>query len=179
MATGNWHAHAGHSPSLFVNAATWGLVVTGKLVATNSEAGLTGALTRLIARGGEPLIRTGVDMAMRMLGEQFVSGQTIADALENSRDLQAKGFRYSYDMLGEAALTADDAGRYHGDYERAIHAIGVDAGGSGPYEGPGISIKLSALHPRVLPGAAGAGDDGAAGGGCGRWRCWRKGMISG
>ncbi len=148
IATGDWHAHVGHSPSLFVNATTWGLVVTGKLVATNSEAGLSGALTRLIARGGEPLIRKGVDMAMRMLGEQFVTGQTIDEALVNSRRLEAGGFRYSYDMLGEAALTAEDAKRYYSDYEQAIRAIGTAARGRGPYKGPGISIKLSALHPR-------------------------------
>src|SRR3546814_8160525 len=85
---------------------------------------------------------------MRMLGEQFVAGQTISEALANSRRLEARGFRYSYDMLGEAAMTADDARRYCGDYEQAIHAIGKASGRRGIYEGPGISIKLSALHPR-------------------------------
>jgi RHH-type proline utilization regulon transcriptional repressor/proline dehydrogenase/delta 1-pyrroline-5-carboxylate dehydrogenase len=147
---GDWAAHLGHSPSLFVNAATWGLLVTGKLAATNSEAGLGAALTRLIARGGEPLVRRGVDLAMRMLGQQFVTGQTIAEALGNSRALEAKGFRYSYDMLGEAATTAADAARYLAAYEAAIHAIGAHAAGRGIYEGPGISIKLSALHPRYV-----------------------------
>ncbi|MDB5370985.1 MAG: putA [Roseomonas sp.] len=145
---GDWRSHLGHSPSLFVNAATWGLVLTGRLTSTSSEAGLSGALTRLIGRGGEPVIRRGVDMAMRMMGEQFVTGQTIAEALANSRPLEAKGFRYSYDMLGEAATTAADAARYHADYEQAIHAIGQASGGRGIHEGPGISIKLSALHPR-------------------------------
>ncbi len=145
---GDWQSHVGHSPSMFVNAATWGLLVTGKLVATNSEVGLAGALARLIARGGEPVVRKGVDIAMRMLGEQFVSGRTIAEALANSRRLEARGFRYSYDMLGEAALTATDASRYYNEYERAIHAIGASADGRGLYRGPGISIKLSALHPR-------------------------------
>ena len=145
---GNWRRHLGHSPSLFVNAATWGLVVTGKLTGTASETGLGTALTRLIARGGEPLIRRGVDMAMRTMGEQFVTGQTIDEALANARRLEARGFRYSYDMLGEAALTAEDAARYYADYETAIHAIGKAAGGRGLYDGPGISIKLSALHPR-------------------------------
>ncbi len=145
---GDWQSHVGHSPSMFVNAATWGLLVTGKLVATSSEVGLAGALARLIARGGEPVVRKGVDIAMRMLGEQFVSGRTIAEALANSRRLEARGFRYSYDMLGEAALTAADASRYYHEYERAIHAIGASAGGRGLYRGPGISIKLSALHPR-------------------------------
>jgi RHH-type proline utilization regulon transcriptional repressor/proline dehydrogenase/delta 1-pyrroline-5-carboxylate dehydrogenase len=145
---GDWASHLGHSPSLFVNAATWGLVVTGKLTATTSEAGLSGALTRLIGRGGEPVIRKGVDLAMRMMGEQFVTGQTIAEALANSRRMEAKGFRFSYDMLGEAATTAADAARYLRDYEQAIHAIGKASGGRGIHEGPGISIKLSALHPR-------------------------------
>ena len=148
IGAGDWRAHIGHSPSLFVNAATWGLVVTGKLTATANETGLAQALTRLIARGGEPLVRRGVDMAMRMMGEQFVTGQTIEEALRNSRRLEAVGFRYSYDMLGEAATTAEDAARYYGDYERAIHAIGRASDGRGVVAGPGISVKLSALHPR-------------------------------
>ncbi|HYD99584.1 MAG TPA: trifunctional transcriptional regulator/proline dehydrogenase/L-glutamate gamma-semialdehyde dehydrogenase [Alphaproteobacteria bacterium] len=148
ISTGDWRSHVGNSPSLFVNAATWGLVITGKLTSTASESGLSSALTRIIGKGGEPLIRKGVDMAMRMMGEQFVTGQTISEALANSRKMEAQGFRYSYDMLGEAATTAHDAERYYGDYEQAIHAIGKAAGGRGIYEGPGISIKLSALHPR-------------------------------
>jgi RHH-type proline utilization regulon transcriptional repressor/proline dehydrogenase/delta 1-pyrroline-5-carboxylate dehydrogenase len=148
IGNGDWRGHVGHSPSLFVNAATWGLVVTGKLTSTASENGLGAALTRLIGRGGEPLIRRGVDMAMRMMGEQFVTGQTIAEALRNARKLEAKGYRYSYDMLGEAATTALDAERYYRDYEAAIHAIGQASAGRGLYDGPGISIKLSALHPR-------------------------------
>ncbi|MFE1599011.1 trifunctional transcriptional regulator/proline dehydrogenase/L-glutamate gamma-semialdehyde dehydrogenase [Methylobacterium sp. ID0610] len=148
IANGDWKSHVGQSPSLFVNAATWGLVVTGKLTATTSESSLSASLARLIARGGEPLIRRGTDLAMRMMGEQFVTGQTIAEALANSRRMEAKGFRYSYDMLGEAATTAADAARYLADYEGAIHAIGRAAQGRGIYEGPGISIKLSALHPR-------------------------------
>jgi RHH-type proline utilization regulon transcriptional repressor/proline dehydrogenase/delta 1-pyrroline-5-carboxylate dehydrogenase len=148
VAHGDWQAHVGHSPSLFVNAAAWGLMITGRLVATQSEGGLSRALTRLIGRGGEPLIRAGVDLAMRLLGEHFVCGQTIAEALANARRLEARGFRYSYDMLGEAAMTDADAQAYFAAYERAIHAIGRSAAGRGIYEGPGISIKLSALHPR-------------------------------
>jgi RHH-type proline utilization regulon transcriptional repressor/proline dehydrogenase/delta 1-pyrroline-5-carboxylate dehydrogenase len=148
ISKGDWKSHVGHAPSLFVNAATWGLMITGKLVTTNSEAGLSSALTRLIGRGGEPLIRKGVDMAMRLMGEQFVTGETISEALANSRKYEARGFRYSYDMLGEAATTEEDALRYYASYEQAIHAIGKAAGGRGIYEGPGISIKLSALHPR-------------------------------
>ena len=148
IARGQWQAHLGKSPSLFVNAAAWGLLLTGKLVATHSEAGLSATLGRLVARGGEPVVRKGVDMAMRTMGEQFVTGETIGEALSNARRREAQGFRYSYDMLGEAALTAHDAQRYLHDYERAIHAIGRAGAGRGPYEGPGISIKLSALHPR-------------------------------
>ncbi len=148
ISKGDWRGHVGNSSSLFVNAATWGLVVTGKLTATHNEGGLGAALTRLIARGGEPVIRRGVDMAMRMMGEQFVSGQTIDEALRNASRLETKGFRYSFDMLGEAATTAHDAERYYREYETAIHAIGRASDGRGVYEGHGISIKLSALHPR-------------------------------
>ena len=148
IADGDWRSHIGGGRSLFVNAATWGLVVTGKLTATVNDRSLSAALTRLIARAGEPVIRRGVDMAMRMMGEQFVTGETIEEALKRSRPLEARGFRYSYDMLGEAATTAADAKRYYADYENAIHAIGKASNGRGIYEGPGISIKLSALHPR-------------------------------
>ena len=148
ISRGQWAQHLGQSPSLFVNAAAWGLLLTGKLVATHSEQTLGNALTRLVGKGGEPLIRKGVDMAMRMMGEQFVTGETIGEALKNAREREAQGFRYSYDMLGEAALTADDAARYLASYEQAIDAIGRASGGRGIYEGPGISVKLSALHPR-------------------------------
>ncbi|WP_312781901.1 trifunctional transcriptional regulator/proline dehydrogenase/L-glutamate gamma-semialdehyde dehydrogenase [Acidovorax temperans] len=148
ISNGQWDSHLGKSPSLFVNAATWGLLITGKLVATHSESSLGSSLSRLIGKGGEPLIRKGVDMAMRMMGEQFVTGETIDEALRNARTMEAEGFRYSYDMLGEAALTSEDAKRYYASYEQAIHAIGKASAGRGIYEGPGISIKLSALHPR-------------------------------
>jgi RHH-type proline utilization regulon transcriptional repressor/proline dehydrogenase/delta 1-pyrroline-5-carboxylate dehydrogenase len=148
ISKGDWKKHLGESPSLFVNAATWGLLITGKLVSSSSEKGLGSALTRLIAKGGEPLIRKGVDMAMRMLGNQFVTGQTIAEALKNSRENEGRGYRYSYDMLGEAALTELDAENYYASYEAAIHAIGQASNGRGIKDGPGISIKLSALHPR-------------------------------
>ncbi len=181
LAVGDWERHVGHSGSLFVNAAAWGLMLTGKLVATRSAEGMRATLSRVLARGGEPLIRRGVDMAMRLMGEQFVTGETIAQALANAREREARGFRFSYDMLGEAALTEADAQRYLAAYEQAIEAIGdacaaqaraaagrADAGRCSPGEaagdrrdachraigwngvldGPGISIKLSALHPR-------------------------------
>ncbi|NIF24639.1 trifunctional transcriptional regulator/proline dehydrogenase/L-glutamate gamma-semialdehyde dehydrogenase [Candidatus Pantoea multigeneris] len=148
ISNGNWQSHLGRSPSLFVNAATWGLLFTGRLVSTHNEANLSRSLNRIIGKSGEPLIRKGVDMAMRLMGEQFVTGETIAQALANARKLEDKGFRYSYDMLGEAALTASDAKAYLLSYQQAIHAIGKASNGRGIYEGPGISIKLSALHPR-------------------------------
>ena len=145
---GDWRSHVGRSPSLFVNAAAWGLVITGKLTSTTSEKSLTSALSRVISKGGEPVIRQGVHRAMKLMGEQFVTGQDIAEALANSRAFEKKGFRYSYDMLGEAATTEADALRYLQSYEQAIHAIGAASAGRGIFEGPGISIKLSALHPR-------------------------------
>ncbi len=144
----DWAAHLGHSHSLFVNATTWGLMLTGKLVSTHGETGLLAALKRVAVKGGEPLIRKSVDVAMRLMGEQFVIGETIEQALRNARKQEAKGFRHSYDMLGEAALTEEDAQRYMLAYEAAIHAMAQDTQGRHVYENPGISIKLSALHPR-------------------------------
>ncbi len=145
---GDWQQHLGQSHSLFVNAASWGLLLTGKLVGPHDTRQLQGALSRLLGKGSEPLIRQGVQLAMQMLGEQFVTGETIDEALQRARSMEAKGFRYSYDMLGEAALTEADAQRYLASYENAIHAIGHAARGQGVCDGPGISIKLSALHPR-------------------------------
>jgi RHH-type proline utilization regulon transcriptional repressor/proline dehydrogenase/delta 1-pyrroline-5-carboxylate dehydrogenase len=145
---GDWRRHLGASPSLFVNATSWALMLTGKLTATASEEGLGTALTRLIGRGGEPVIRAAVQLAMRVLGQSFVAGQTIGEALARAKAWEAKGFTYSYDMLGEAAATAEDAARYFAAYEAAIHAIGTAARGADVTARPGISIKLSALHPR-------------------------------
>ena len=121
LAPGDWRAHLGHSPSMFVNAATWGLVLTGRLVTTTSEQGLSAALTRLIARSGEPIIRRGVDVAMRLMGEQFVTGRTIEEAIGASRDREARGFTFSYDMLGEAATNAEDAARYLNNMDAPLH----------------------------------------------------------
>ncbi len=148
LAQGDWRAHVGRSPSLFVNAAAWGLLVTGKLVDSRSDGSLEQALASLLRKGGEPLIRKGVDLAMRLLGQQFVLGRTIAEALANAREREARGYRFSFDMLGEAAMTDEDARHYLAAYEDAIHAIGRGASHAGVYEGAGISIKLSALHPR-------------------------------
>src|ERR1700694_1350343 len=148
LAKGDWRSHLGSSPSLFVNAATWGLLITGKLTATTSEAGLANALTRLLGKGGEPLIRKAVNLAMRLLGEQFVTGQTIEEALARAKAREERGYRYSFDMLGGAAMTDADARKYLESYEHAIHAIGAANAGRGIYEAAGISVKLSALHPR-------------------------------
>ena len=148
ISRGDWRAHLGRSRSLFVNAAAWGLMISGSLVATHSDEGLGRSLTQLIARGGEPLIRKGVDLAMRLLGQQFVTGQTIAEALARAKERQQAGYRYTFDMLGEAALTAADAAAYLDAYKAAIDAIGNAAAGDGVERGSGISVKLSALHPR-------------------------------
>lgn len=145
---GNWKKHLGQSQLIFVNAAAWGLMLTGKLLQTPQQHSLSNLLTRLIARSGRGIIAKAVDVAMRMMGEQFVTGESIAAALKNAEPLQQKGFHYSYDMLGEAAITAQDAARYYQDYSNAIHAIGQASAKHDVYNGPGISIKLSALHPR-------------------------------
>ena len=145
---GDWLSHISRTTPIFANAAAWGLAVTGRLVTPQDDKGLTSALLGLVSRGSKPVIRKAVDAAMRMMGEQFVLGETIEKARANSRTLEETGFSYSYDMLGEAALTAQDAERYRQDYITAIHAIGRSAQGANVYERPGISIKLSALHPR-------------------------------
>src|SRR5437773_1932009 len=149
LARGDWRSHLGGSESLFVNAATWGLVVTGKFARSQASAsGLAGALTGILERLGEPVIRAATKAAMGFLGDQFVLGETIDDALTRARRNETRGYRYSYDMLGEAAMTMRDADRYEASYVEAIHAIGRASAGRGVYEGPGISVKLSALHPR-------------------------------
>ncbi len=148
LSHGDWHAHLGASPSWFVNASTWGLLITGRLVSTSSERGMAASLSRAVARGGEPIIRKAMDLAMRLLGRQFVTGQTIEEALDYARPFEECGFRYSFDMLGEAALTEEDAASYMASYEHAIEAIGGASRGASVYDGAGISVKLSALHPR-------------------------------
>ena len=149
IAKGRWDEHLGLGKSLFVNAAAWGLMITGKWVMlAEPERELRGALARVIERGGEPIVRKAVDVAMRMMGGQFVIGETIAEALTNAKKAERLGYTHSYDMLGEAALTREDAERYFGSYAEAIHAVGTANAGRGIYGGPGISVKLSALHPR-------------------------------
>src|SRR5215470_501580 len=145
----DWSQHLGHSDSLFVNASTWALMLTGRLMRSDGEErDLAGVLKRLVARSGEPVVRQAVTAAMRILGRQFVMGRTIAEALERARAAEKQGYRHSYDMLGEAARTAADARRYFESYEAAITAIGAAALGRDVFAAPGISVKLSALHPR-------------------------------
>ncbi len=140
LGNADWRAHAGKSHSTLVNSATWGLVIGRALVSETEQAS---ALKRLIARAGEPFVRQGVGAAMRMMGEIFVMGRTIEEAITRMRKRENKGFTASFDMLGEAARTFPDAERYYAAYEQAIRAVGKVA-----KEGHSISVKLSALHPR-------------------------------
>ena len=152
----DWHKHLGGSDSVLVNASTWGLMLTGRIVQLNdlTRADAPGAFKRLIGRVGEPVIRLAVRQAMKIMGHQFVMGRTIDEALARSHKGDNASYRYSFDMLGEGALTMKDALRYLEDYRRAIHAIGGDhVRRGGKVDGdvtqaPGISIKLSALYPR-------------------------------
>ncbi len=149
LAPAEWANHLGHSESLFVNASTWGLMLTGRLIRLNQgERDLTGLVGRLVARSGEPVIRAAIRHAMRIMGRQFVIGRTIDEALQRTREPQRRAYRYSFDMLGEAALTAGDAERYRAAYHAAIAAVGTAAAGTAPADAPSISVKLSALHPR-------------------------------
>ncbi len=157
LGRGDWNAHlrrrAGRS--LQAGAAVRALAAAGALARAEHVQGGLAALARLAGRCGAPLVRTALEMAVGRMGERFVMGETIEDALVRARAQEATGFLYSYDMLGEAAVTAGDAERYHRAYEEAIHAIGKAAAGRGVYAGPGISIKLSALNPRYGRAQAG------------------------
>ncbi|MCD1598553.1 MAG: RHH-type proline utilization regulon transcriptional repressor/proline dehydrogenase [Rheinheimera aquimaris] len=150
LVKGDWSAHLGTSESLFVNASSWGLLITGKMVSYSdkSKAKQFGILKKAIGRLGEPVIRRSVNYAMKIMGKQFVMGTNIDDAIERAADTEKKGYVYSYDMLGEGARTMEDAERYYQHYLTAIHAIGKAANGRGPVKSPGISVKLSAIHPR-------------------------------
>lgn len=145
----NWKTHLGKSGSMFVNAATWGLMLTGGVLKMDSnESGLLNAAKNFFSRSSEPVIRKSVEHAMRIMGKQFVMGRTIDEALERAKANEEIGYRYSYDMLGEAAKTAEDAAGYFTSYSESISAISKASANRGPFQGPGISIKLSALHPR-------------------------------
>ncbi|WP_425599895.1 bifunctional proline dehydrogenase/L-glutamate gamma-semialdehyde dehydrogenase PutA [Rhodanobacter glycinis] len=146
----DWRKHLGRSESLLVNASTWGLLLTGRLIniADGTRGDFNGALRRLVTRVGGPTIRVAVRQAMRIMGYQFVMGRSIEEALERAAKKENKAYRYSFDMLGESALTAHDAERYQQAYRDAIAALGAH----GPYanhtDAPSISVKLSALFPR-------------------------------
>lgn len=146
----DWEKHLGQSDSVLVNASTWGLMLTGRLVNLNdlTRADVPGAFKRLVGRVGEPVIRLAVRQAMRIMGHQFVMGRTIDEALARSRKGDNADYRYSFDMLGEGALTSRDAARYLEAYRQAIHAIGRTGPFVDVFAAPSISIKLSALHPR-------------------------------
>ncbi|WP_131780897.1 bifunctional proline dehydrogenase/L-glutamate gamma-semialdehyde dehydrogenase PutA [Legionella gresilensis] len=150
LTTADWKSHRGQSDSFFVNATTWALMLTGKvLTPERADSLLSKALLTLLNRSGEGVVRKAVEKAMRIMSKQFVMGRTITEALSRAKKNESVGYRYSYDMLGEAALTQADAARYFTAYNNAIEAIGsrVDRNAT-IYQRPGISIKLSALHPR-------------------------------
>jgi RHH-type proline utilization regulon transcriptional repressor/proline dehydrogenase/delta 1-pyrroline-5-carboxylate dehydrogenase len=160
MSAGHWERHLGHSDSLLVNASTWALLLTGRLVKLKDAHGSNpfDALKRLVARSGEPVIRQAVRQAVKVLGDQFVLGRTIQEALARSQPYAQKGYLFSYDMLGEAARTEADAEHYFERYMSAIDAVGQSAGPFATmhldalYKRPGLSVKLSALHPRFEAG---------------------------
>ena len=141
----DWQKHLGHGDSLLVNASTWALMLTGRLVAL--DAGAQGP-RRLLARLCEPAIRQAVLQAMHILGRQFVMGRTIDEALRRARAAEPAGYRHSYDMLGEAAHSQADARRYFDAYAGAVAAIGQASQGADVSAAPSLSVKLSALHPR-------------------------------
>ena len=147
IAPSDWGKHLGHSTSSLVNASTWALMLTGKVLAEENP-GPVGHLRAAIRRMGEPVIRTAVGRAMKEMGRQFVLGETIDSAMTRASGMEAKGYTYSYDMLGEAARTEADAIRYHLAYSRAITAISSACTQDDIRKNPGISVKLSALHPR-------------------------------
>ena len=148
IATADWQKHLGHGELLAVNASAWAFMLSGRvLTLDDAPGGVQAAIGRMVRRLGEPVIRTALRRGMHVLARQFVMGRTIEEALAR----EEKHLRYSFDMLGEAARTHGDAERYRRAYLDAIGAIGRKAGGRGPIDGPGMSVKLSALHPRYDP----------------------------
>ncbi len=147
IAPSDWGRHLGKSASSLVNASTWALMLTGKVL-DEREPGVVGHLKAAVKRLGEPVIRTAVTRAMKEMGRNFVLGETIDLAMKRARELEGQGYTYSYDMLGEAARTEADARRYHLSYSAAITSIARAATTGDIRSNPGISVKLSALHPR-------------------------------
>ena len=151
LATGNWQEHVGTSDSMFVNASTWGLMLTGKLIRPEelSVENPANFVSRLMTRMGEPVVRASLRQAMKIMGHQFVMGRNISEAVRRSLKQENRIFRYSFDMLGEAALTSADADRYMQAYSDAIGTLGAMVEKDGGIEDlPSISVKLSALFPR-------------------------------
>ncbi|WP_106477280.1 bifunctional proline dehydrogenase/L-glutamate gamma-semialdehyde dehydrogenase PutA [Phytohalomonas tamaricis] len=151
LGVADWKAHLGKSESWFVNASTWGLLTTGRVIKLDHprDGKPANFINRLVNRMGEPVIRSAMMQAMKIMGRQFVLGRDMNEALKRSKPLFDKGYTYSYDMLGEAALTREDAKRYFNDYARAIENVGETSQRlAATTPAPSISIKLSALHPR-------------------------------
>jgi RHH-type proline utilization regulon transcriptional repressor/proline dehydrogenase/delta 1-pyrroline-5-carboxylate dehydrogenase len=148
LSKGQWSSHLGNSDSLFVNASSWGLLLTGGLVNYANQKNKFGILKQTLGKVGEPVIRKAMNIAMKVMGQQFVMGETIEDAVKRAEEKERKGYVYSYDMLGEGARTQKDADDYFDAYAQAIKTIGKAAKGKGPRKSPGISVKLSAIHPR-------------------------------
>src|SRR5438876_8580947 len=151
LSRGDWQKHLGQSPSLLVNASTWGLMLTGRLTQIDAESAGDPVTwyERVVARAGEPVVRVALRQAMKIMAEQFVMGRTITEALARSRSGANSQFRYSFDMLGESSLSAADAARYQAAYADAFAAIGsARIPDAGVFAQPSISVKLSALHPR-------------------------------
>ncbi|MBL9011243.1 MAG: bifunctional proline dehydrogenase/L-glutamate gamma-semialdehyde dehydrogenase PutA [Alphaproteobacteria bacterium] len=146
----DWERHRGQSESSFVNASTWALMLTGKVLRLedSSAARWTGALRKAVTRSGEPVIRQAMTYAMRIMGGQFVLGRTIKEALNKAKEGTGPLYRYSFDMLGEAAFTREDAARYRAAYEAALDAVAAAAKPGSLADRPSLSVKLSALHPR-------------------------------
>ncbi len=146
LAGGDWARHAGDAESWFVLASTWALGLSSHIVEIGDSP--DNIISGVVRRLGQPAVRAATRRAMRILGHHFVLGETIGEALKRARSHGERGFRHSYDMLGEGARTADDATAYLASYRKAIAAIGKSAGKTKPPGRPGISVKLSALHPR-------------------------------
>ena len=149
---GDWAKHAGKSPFPLVNFSTRGLMLTAawldEIEPKDPMRRMASATKAVLDKFGEPVIRTSVAQAMRIMGEHFVLGETINAATARGRKYAAKGYVFSYDMLGEGAHTAADAEKYFHDYERGIEAISASSTHDRAEDNPGISVKLSALHPR-------------------------------
>ncbi|OXY80716.1 bifunctional proline dehydrogenase/L-glutamate gamma-semialdehyde dehydrogenase PutA [Oceanimonas doudoroffii] len=148
ISSGNWGEHRGRSSSSLINSSTWALLITGKLLSPVDRQGLSSTLRGMVKRLGEPVVRTAVGQAMKEMGRQFVLGRNIEEALKRAQKYEARGYTYSYDMLGEAARTDADALRYHKAYSSAIASLAPHCKHQDIRKNPGISVKLSALHAR-------------------------------